>query len=34
MFKNSNIIKSEEQNLILNWFEKKHIKFNLLLDKN
>ena len=32
MFKNSNIIKPEEQNLILNWFEKKPIKFNLLLD--
>ena len=30
--KNSNIITPEEQDLILNWFEKKSIKFNLLLD--
>jgi len=31
-FKNSNIIKLEEENIILNWFEKKPIRFIKLLD--
>ena len=34
MFKNSNIIKSEEINLILSWLDKKPKKVNLLLDSN
>ncbi len=32
LFKNSNIIKKEEEEIILSWFEKKPIKFNLLMD--
>ena len=32
MFKNSNIVQSDEIDLILSWFEKKPISFNLLLD--
>ena len=32
MFKNSNIVKKEEIDLILSWFDKKPKKFNLLLD--
>jgi len=32
LFKNSNIIKKEEEEMILSWFEKKPIKFNLLMD--
>ena len=32
MFKNSNIVKQEEIDLILSWFDKKPKKFNLLLD--
>ena len=32
MFNKSNIIKKEEQDLILSWFEKKPKKFELLLD--
>ena len=31
-FKNSNIIKLEEENIILNWFERKPIRFIKLLD--
>ena len=34
MFKNSNIVQSDEIDLILSWFEKKPISFNLLLDSN
>ena len=34
IFKNSNIIQSDEIDLILSWFEKKPISFNLLLDSN
>ena len=34
MFENSNIIQSDEIDLILSWFEKKPISFNLLLDSN
>jgi len=32
LFKNSNIVKSEDVDLILSWFDKKPNKFNLLLD--
>ena len=32
MFKNSNIVQSDEIDLILSWFEKKPISFDLLLD--
>ena len=32
LFKNSNIIKKEEEEILLSWFEKKPIKFNLLMD--
>lgn len=32
LFKNSSIVKSEDVDLILSWFDKKPIKFNLLLD--
>ena len=34
MLKNSNIVQSDEIDLILSWFEKKPISFNLLLDSN
>ena len=34
MFKNSNIVQSDEIDLILSWFEKKPISFNLFLDSN
>ena len=34
MFENSNIIQSDEIDLILSWFDKKPISFNLLLDSN
>ena len=32
IFKESNIIKLEDENIILSWFEIKNIKFNLLFD--
>ena len=32
MFRNSNIVQYDENDLILSWFEKKPISFNLLLD--
>ena len=32
LFKNSNNIKKEEEEMILSWFEKKPVKFNLLMD--
>ena len=33
-FKNSNIIQPNEIDLILSWFDKKPISFNLLWDSN
>jgi hypothetical protein len=32
IFRGSNIIKPEDENIILSWFEKKNIKCNLLFD--
>ena len=32
LFPESNIIKPEDENIILSWFDKKPLKFNLLLD--
>ncbi len=34
MFKNSNIIKPNEQKLILNWFKNKPVNFKLLINTN
>lgn len=32
LFKNSNIIKLEDEDMIINWFDKKPVNFKLLLD--